>query len=766
MESVEIKFFKLDYSGNFEEISTDSPLDLFTLFDILEIYIPNQKRMYIWIGKKTTQSLKNYIAQIRQMVSEKLSGLTILRYITIESGSEPSEFFQFVNFTQGELNSHIEKLEAKYNPIIENIEELKERIVDLVNSEEFENAIKSSEEIIKLSIEIKDDALKREQEAKIEDFRERAENKEILDKIKENTDVIKKSFEELRRTFKPKDIIEAHKIVEDFKRKYENDYDLSTVPLARELITEEERVWQNFTADQDYASKELNRLVNEISRHMEENELSEAEEILGRAKDLLLVVTDDDLKNKWIEIESEFQKVNKWNEIESEYQKSIEESSELTKIQEFEKAISRIDSALEIIQKKNILDYTAKLSEKKSEILTARNEYVLQNERIVELENLINKNRENGHLNAAILNCEKIIRISGLIKKQDIVEKYTLILEEIKSELANIKAEVKNKRAEFINKARELENVLEFEEDVLPLIEEFSVIDILGDLSDDINEKSKRIGALLNDHRVEIKEEISNKALLISVSGEIVELKQEFQVQKKEGEDQILKFNVLSEIVNPFDDVIEKAIITDLIPYNFEILEVQLDGKPVDALPDKSPTKEGIEINWEIYNVPPKEKIEINYELRRRVSRTIIFIIKNQLRIIKTHSKLSMLELEGLYEATLPFTNSFGEVIEGVIVEDIIPLYYLHFIKQPVNILPAEITSSKLGELIKWNIGNMEPQTLNYQYRLLELYRFEEIKINISELSKNGIESLDKGDLTNTLDIYEKIINQLEEYNK
>jgi hypothetical protein len=125
-----------------------------------------------------------------------------------------------------------------------------------------------------------------------------------------------------------------------------------------------------------------------------------------------------------------------------------------------------------------------------------------------------------------------------------------------------------------------------------------------------------------------------------------------------------------------------------------------------------------------------------------------------------------MLELEGLYEAKLPFTNSYEGQLEGVIVEDIIPLYYLNFIKEPTHILPAKTTTSEHGELVKWNVGTMEIETLNYQYRLLELYRYEEIKININHLNKEGLDSLERGDLSNSLAIYEKLINQLEEYNK
>ncbi len=292
-------------------------------------------------------------------------------------------------------------------------------------------------------------------------------------------------------------------------------------------------------------------------------------------------------------------------------------------------------------------------------------------------------------------------------------------------------------------------------------------IDILGDLSDDVSEMLDQLGNLLIEHRVDVKKEITNRALLMSASGDVVEHEKKFEIQKIEEKDEMVKYSVQSSIINPFEDSIEDAIITDLIPYNFEITDMQLNGKPVKTLPDKSLTKEGVELKWQIQNIPLKEKVEIDYNLRRRISRTIIFVFKGNIKIIKTHSNLNKLEkLEGLYEAQLPFTNSYGSILNGVIIEDVIPLYYLHFMKEPTDLLPAEITSSEHGELVKWNIGTMEVETLNYHYRLLKLYRLEDLKINIINLGKNGIKSLSKGDLTEALTIYDNIIDQLEEYNK
>ena len=762
-----LKVFKLNYSGSFEEIDIETVnlMDYFTLVDVLAVYIPMQKRMYIWVGKKVTQSLRNFVPGVRTRFSEKLPDLRILRNITVESGSEPFEFFSHLNITFEQLNSHIKEIENKLQPIIDEIDRLKEELINLVNTEKFEEAIKVSEEIIEFSKKINDKALENEQKDNIKDLKEKAEQKTSIDKVLEETNRVRVKFEELIASNKAEDIIEAHNTVEEYKKKYEGNFDLNDISSAEELILKDDNIWTNFTREQNEAIKELKKSTKEITSHMEKNEFKEAENILIKARGLLIRVVDADLKNQWSEIENNLlENKKKFNTIE-EIEKSIEESSSLTNDLKFEEAIAILESTIESIQDKDILEYSNKIKEKKSEILSAQEEYTSKIEKINVLEEKFNENRRNDHLNAAIINCENIIKISESIKKHETLLKYSQILEQINNEMEEIKSLEKQNQEELNKTAKELESIIIVDENVIPLIEEFSVNDILGDLSDDFNEMLEQVGNLLNEHRVEVKKEISNKTIITSTSGEVLEVDKKIEVKKVEEEEKI-EYNVQSGIVNPFEDSIEEAIITDLIPYNFEITDVQLNGENVEKLPDKRLTKDGIELNWVMHNIPPKEKVEINYDLRRRVSRTIIFILKKQLKIIKTHSNLSDLDIEGLYEAKLPFTNSFGETLDGVIVEDIVPLYYLHFIREPTEILPAETISSKLGELVKWNVGTMEPKTLNYNYRLLELYRYEEIKINISDMAQKGIDSLDIGDISKALGEYEKIINNLEEYNK
>jgi len=379
-----------------------------------------------------------------------------------------------------------------------------------------------------------------------------------------------------------------------------------------------------------------------------------------------------------------------------------------------------------------------------------------------ELEKKFEEKHSSKQSRAALQYCEKILDISQLSEKADIEEKYSTLFEELKTQVDEEEANKIKEQEELAEKAKELEQIIQVEEDTIPLVEEFTVSDLLGNLSEDISETLEKIGDLLTDHRVEIKKEISNKVTLTSASGETVEIEKTMEILQDKEVD--INYNVQSGLENPFDDVIEEAVLTDLIPYNFEITNVELNGEKVEELPDKTLTKEGLEINWQLQNIAPKEKVEIAYDLRRRISRTIIFMLKDQLKIVKAHSNLGDLESKGLYEVNLPFTNSFGFMLKGVVIEDIMPLHYVHFVKEPRDVLPDKSKSSEMGELVKWNVGNMEEKTINYNYKLLELYKLQEIKIEVDILDKMGVEAINSGNIVGAIMRYNELKNYLQNY--
>ena len=763
MEENVVRLFKLTYSGTLIEAKIEDLMNLINVNNILAIHGKQQKRMYIWVGRHATQSLQNLISKIRVITSREYSDLITLRYMNIDSGKEPDDFFELINMPKEQIREKVEYQEKILLPKLAEITELKGKADDFFIAENFDEVIEISKKLIELAEEIGDESLKQDQEEFIKEAKARDKVKNFRIKLDDNTVKTKSKFDEL---IKAENIVDAHKLVEEFKNEYSEDIDLSTVPLADILIKEDEKRWTELQIEQENITTELGKLENEIATSKEKSELSKAEEDLKKANELLNRCINDELREKWKTIEVDLLQVIKKDEISKEVENSLEESHKLTESQQFEEAIQNLDSILEEVVKLEFFEHKDKIEEKKKEIASLQEEHEKTTSEIHKLEQKIETDQKNKHLNSLIKHCEKIIPICESNNKSDLVEKYSTMLEQTKAEIEERKKKIREEQEVLMSKVKEIESIVEVEEDTLPLIEEFSVNELIGDLSDDISVVLDQVGALLDGHRVEVKKEIKNTAMLVSTSGEVLELDKSLEIQQPEEPKEEVKYNVQSGFKNPFDDVIEEAILTDLIPYNFEITNIELNGKPVEELPDKSLTKGGVEFKWQLQNIPPKEKIEINYDLRRRVSRTIIFLVEGELKIIKTHANLSAMELQGLYDAKLPFTNSFGKVLNGVVVEDIIPLYYLHFVKQPTDVLPAERSSSKQGELVKWNVGSMPTETIDYHYRLIELFRLEELKVDLNNIRKEAKDNIDNGDLTQALEQYEKLINQLEEFSK
>ena len=88
------------------------------------------------------------------------------------------------------------------------------------------------------------------------------------------------------------------------------------------------------------------------------------------------------------------------------------------------------------------------------------------------------------------------------------------------------------------------------------------------------------------------------------------------------------------------DDPIEEAFIEDIIPYNYEIKEIEINGEISEKIPVKHFTPEGLKLGHKVKNLENTEDLTVRYHLRPRVSRTIILPQLNNVKIIKTHSNL------------------------------------------------------------------------------------------------------------------------------
>lgn len=308
-----IKIFKLKYSGNLEEIEQDNALNSFTLFDILNFYIPNKRSMYIWIGKKAPQSLKSLIPSIREIISRDYPNLKILRNVTIEFDSEPEEFFEALNISEEEYRNYFKELELKLLPVLSVINRLKEEEDKNFASENYEESIKFARKIIDLANEIEDDSLIRNQQNLIEEASTRAKAKQLLEQIETECNKAIEIFNEL---IKSENYNEAHDIVLEFRNKFEEKINLFSIPLVQELLLKDENMLYNLREEQEVLKRSLEKMESRLNRLIELNSIFEAKHTLDEGKNLIDKLIDKDLIKKWKNLENTYLEVKESNKKE------------------------------------------------------------------------------------------------------------------------------------------------------------------------------------------------------------------------------------------------------------------------------------------------------------------------------------------------------------------------------------------------------------------------------------------------------------------
>lgn len=580
--------------------------------------------------------------------------------------------------------------------------------------------------------------------------------------------------------FEDENYNEAHALVEKFSTKYADYLATFSLPAVEYVLKKDQEISLKRSREGERLIEKLDEIELVFRALARNNERNKARESLDQAWSILFKINDRSLQEKWAKLENDFEdhklpengslaepvkdKSRENDDFYSELEESYEEITSFTEERRYEDALDTIDRTLELLMGLNLEDYEEKFIEKREQVIERKAREDELNKKLDELDYDLKGNLENERYENALKNCEDIIKLSKDQGREDLVEQYENLLKQIKDRIEKQKKQKKHLEKLLLEKAREVNEVLEIDEDTLPIIEEFSVEDMIGDLSEETSEMMEQVSSLLEDNRVEVKNEATNKAILVSVSGEVVENEHKMIIEEPEAQEKNTNYRLQSGFSNPFDDMIEEAIMSDIIPYNFEISEITLNGEKVKTLPDKTLTKEGLELQWQFSKIPPKETMAIDYNLRRRVSRTIIFILQGNVKIIKTHSNLRRLNLEGVYDALLPFTNSFGDIIKGLIMEDIIPLYYLHFIVSPENRIPSKVAEANNGNLIKWDIGNLEQETLSHHYKLLELYKYEEIKMEIQQVNKEAVEFLQQGNRARSRERFAYIQQLLSQY--
>ena len=288
-----INTFKLNYDGTFEEIDFQNIKDVFTIINILAIYIQKKKIMYIWIGKLATQALKNHISKIRVLLKEEFPQFRIMRNITLEMRAETFDFFENLNINKEELYAQINLQEKVVIPIVEKIDNLKVKANKFIKSKEYGKAITDLEEIIEFAKKIEDGATVIEQRKRISELTQKYDNKKIVSTIEEAALQAEKEYNEL---LGKNDIVGAYRIVESFEKNFETSYDLSLISGAINIISKAKKRWNTEKAKQE---TDLFKLEKNFNNAIKTKQYDKASEIYATGIKILSPLIDEKIQRKW-----------------------------------------------------------------------------------------------------------------------------------------------------------------------------------------------------------------------------------------------------------------------------------------------------------------------------------------------------------------------------------------------------------------------------------------------------------------------------------
>ncbi len=696
-------------------------------------------------SKKQEEKLAKY-PEIQQVIEEKHRKILEMKEKILEE-KKNKEIMQ--------------KIEAIPDPNIQNVDTIIKEIDTLLETTELRENNQAKAKL-------------EEKKNKALEIKERAQNEEKI---------VKANLEEISQAIHEFNLPKAEKLLKETQPKMQFIKDDSLTVKIQEYLD----LIENKKKEMKEKKEKVEQNKENAKKALDEKNYQEAITSINQGIELAEQIHDDQMIVSLNALKQQIEIEKKEKETIEQQQKSIEKLIEQAEGAYKNKNFEEVEAILQKIrteypkssvepfnQKIDRIDKnTTELKKKQHEKLTMFNQIKATME--AEL-------NEDKYLSASE-NCKILVRMAddlGLeeTEKIKLTEKSKSIEELLQKEREKKKLE----REQVLKTLEAASTIMETEKDILPDIVELSIQDSIGNISDDLDSMMTALNSVLETQRVEIKNEVSSKSILKSKSGEIIELERKSKVvessdtatqgfQNQTADQPVLptkgpvKISFTSGLENPLDDVIEEAILQDVIPYNFEVTEFHVEGITLDKEPEKEMTKEGLQYTWYLKDIEPKQKVEINYDLRRRVSRTVIVPVQDQLKVIKTHSNLEFLNVEGLFDAKLKFVNHFGDNIKGIIIEDIIPLYYLYNIKYPDNQKPKGIDKSNNGALVKWNIKEFDKeQVAIHQYRLMEIYKFEELKIETRTLSKHAITFVRNRKYQNSIEQFDKILNKLKTY--
>lgn len=166
----------------------------------------------------------------------------------------------------------------KFNKIdaLIKVDELKSLAQNYKAQGNFEGAINTAEKIMTFAIQFNMSALIKEQEKFINSIAEKVQLEYLTSKINEVANVIKNQYEKLINS---NERIQAHALIEGFKKNYDEISYFESIPIVEDLILEDKKNWLKYQVliqESDFQKQflseeeEMNQIIASLDKYYEE----------------------------------------------------------------------------------------------------------------------------------------------------------------------------------------------------------------------------------------------------------------------------------------------------------------------------------------------------------------------------------------------------------------------------------------------------------------------------------------------------------------
>ncbi|MBY8999789.1 MAG: hypothetical protein KGD64_02645 [Candidatus Heimdallarchaeota archaeon] len=227
--------------------------------------------------------------------------------------------------------------------------------------------------------------------------------------------------------------------------------------------------------------------------------------------------------------------------------------------------------------------------------------------------------------------------------------------------------------------------------------------------------RNELVKKLLEDNKYQVPSTVESRYQFKLANGDVISTKKENTLGIGETQRDV---TLLSGIENEYDEPITEVEIVDEIPYYYEIENMGIENLEIG--PSKEKKEKVLKVIWKIPEIQPKEKVEINYKLAKRISRTILEIIQNEvIAVLNTFEKISVKGLEFLSQSK--YINIHNRPLHELHIIDEIPPEFNIIRTNPEALPPTGIIEkAKLKNInIQWKQKNVSAnQTLEKIYTL------------------------------------------------